>query len=299
MTIHEKLLRATHEGELVIGDLKIPSAVLEDGTRVLISKGFLIALGRPWKGSSRTNMPNFLGAKNLIPFVSKELFDGLTPIKYENLRGTIVSGFKAEILPLVCDVYLRAREEKKLGQKQEPVAQKAEILVRSLSKVGIVALVDECTGYQYDRDKDALAKILSAYIRQEFLPWAKRFPDEFYQQLFRLKNWQYNPPSVKRPILVGKITEDIVYRRLPLGVLQELKKLNPKDDKGRRKHRHHQLLTEEIGHPHLERHIASVITLMRISPTWGKFKRHVERAFPILTGQLALVLRDKEQEDSE
>lgn len=280
----EKIIKSTHEGDLKIGDLNLPSAVLEDGTRVLISKGFLTALGRPWKGSSRTDLPNFLGAKNLIPFVSKELSDGLNPVKYKNLRGKVANGFKAELLPMVCEVYLKAKDDKKITKPQEPIVRKAEILVRGLSKIGIIALVDEATGYQYDRDRQELNKILEAYIAKELLPWTQRFPDEFYRQLFRLRKWQYSPLSVKRPKYVGKLTNELIYKNLPRGVLDKLRKKNPVIKKANtqyRRHRHHQFLTEDIGNPHLERHIASVTTLMRISPNWRKFESHFKKAFGI------------------
>ena len=275
----EKILKATHEGDLVIGELHLPSAVLEDGTRVLLSKGFLKALGRPWKGSSRTELPNFLGAKNLIPFVDKDLQDGLNSIKYKSLKKGVLQGYKAEILPLVCDVYLRARDGEVLTTSQLKVAKQAEILVRSLSKIGIIALIDEATGYQYERDQEELQRILEKYIRSEFLPWTKRFPDDFYRELFRLRGWSYSPLSVKRPILVGKLTNKIIYKYLPKGVLEELKKRTPKGKTGHYIKRLHQSLTTDIGNPHLERHLARVVTRMRISPNWRTFERHFKRAF--------------------
>jgi P63C domain. len=275
----KKVLNAINEGDLIIGDLKIPSAVLEDKTRVLNSKGFLTAIGRSWKGSSRTDLPNFLGAKNLIPFVSEQLRVDLIPIEYRNKRGKIIKGFKAELIPLVCDVYLKAREAQSLSKTQEAVAQKAEILVRSLSKIGIIALIDEATGYQYDRDRNELYQILEAYVNKEFLPWTKRFPDEFYENLFRLKGWTYNPLTVKRPKLVGKLISELVYKKLPKGVLDELKRKTPKSPKGNYTKRFHQSLTEDIGNPHLEKHLVSVITLMKISPNWRKFKSYFVRAF--------------------
>lgn len=82
----DKILKAIYPGELEIGGTIIPCAVLEDETRVLISKGFLTALGRPWKGGSRTELPNFIGAKNLTPYVSNKLRDGLNPLNYKNLN---------------------------------------------------------------------------------------------------------------------------------------------------------------------------------------------------------------------
>ena len=169
--------------------------------------------------------------------------------------------------------------------------------MRALSRVGVIALVDEATGYQEVRDRDELHRILAAYIHEELLPWAKRFPDEFYQQLFRLKGWEYKPPSVKRPQFVGKLTNELIYEKLPDGVLQQLREKNPLTSGGYRKHRHHQFLTMDIGNPHLERHVAAVTTLMRVSSTWTRFKKLFDRAYPPAIAQLELLsLADDEDE---
>lgn len=295
MTV-QKAHEATHEGNLEIGDTLIPSAVLEDGTRVITSKGFLTALGRPWKGASRTDLPNFIGAKNLKPFVSKELHDGLNPIKYVGLRGALVNGYKAEILPLICDVYLKAREDGKITQRQEPVAKQAEILVRSLSKVGIIALVDEATGYQDTRIKNALVKILEKFITDEYREWSKTFPDEFYREMFRLKGWQWNPKSVKRPQIIGRYTNDIVYDRLAPGVLDALRRKNPTTLKGYRKHKHHQWLTGDVGNPALKGHLEGTMALMRAAPNWRRFTEMLNRAYPKYGENIALALEFDESD---
>ncbi|MFT8649140.1 MAG: P63C domain-containing protein, partial [Bifidobacterium psychraerophilum] len=145
-----------------------------------------------------------------------------------------------------------------------------------------VALVDEATGYQSVRQHNELELLLSKYISEELQPWAKRFPDEFYSQMFKLKGWDYINLGAggKKPRVVGKITNDIVYDRLPSGVLESLKKKNPSDADGHRKHHHHQFLTEDIGDKHLEKMIGSVITLMRASGSWSEFIRLLDRAYP-------------------
>jgi hypothetical protein len=153
--------------------------------------------------------------------------------------------------------------------------------MRGLAHVGITALVDEATGYQQVRDRDELHRILEAYIAKELLPWTKRFPDEFYGQMFRLRGWQYSPPSVKRPKYVGKLTNELIYEKLPKGVLEELRSKNPVTPRGYRKHKHFQFLTEDIGNPHLEKQVVSVTTLMRASPNWATFERLFKRAFGI------------------
>lgn len=86
----------------------------------------------------------------------------------------------------ICDAFLEARKHINLSPRQAIIAEQCEILMRSFAKIGIIALVDEATGYQYDRERDELQKILRSYISEELLPWQKRFPDIFYTELFRL-----------------------------------------------------------------------------------------------------------------
>src|SRR5438132_9742312 len=63
------LPKATHEGILTIGDMEIPCAVLEDGTRLLTQSGVMVALGRARQAKGRSyydadvNLPSFLTAK--------------------------------------------------------------------------------------------------------------------------------------------------------------------------------------------------------------------------------------------
>ena len=152
--------------------------------------------------------------------------------------------------------------------------------MRGLARVGIVALVDEATGFQEIRDRRALEAILDRFLRKELAAWAKRFPDEFYQEIFRLKGWQWKGMSINRPSVVGKYTNDLVYQRLAPGILAELQSRNPKGQRGQRKSRHHQWLTEDVGHPALAQHLYALIGFMRVSSDWDQFYRFVTRAFP-------------------
>jgi hypothetical protein len=221
------------------------------------------------------------------------------PILYRSAKGAgrLGHGVEATLLPAICNALVALHREKKLHPSQEPIAERAAQLASGLAGVGIVALVDEATGYQEIRPKDELRRLLEAYVSAEFLPWTKRFPDDFYRELFRLRDWTYDPLSVKRPKLVGLLTENIVYKRLPEGVLQELKRLNPKDESGRRKRKHHQFLTDDIGNPHLEKHVASAITLMKISGSYKVFKKHLDKALPIPQAQLSLPFEDPDSDD--
>src|SRR5262245_17296535 len=122
-------------------------------------------------------------------------------------------------------------------------------------RVGIIALVDEVTGYQEVRDREALQAILDRYLRKAFAAWAKRFPDEFYKEIFRLRGWKWRGMEVNRPQCVANYTKDLVYKRLAPGILEELEARNPKNEWGHREARHHQWLTEDVGHPALAQHL--------------------------------------------
>jgi hypothetical protein len=277
--------KAAHEGLLKIG---ISCAVLEDGTRVLSEREVTKALGGKRGGShwlrkkGGAELPVYLSANNLKPFIDSELEMALKePIIYQpKAGGSPAFGVKAEYLPKICDVWLKAREARVLRGPQKNIAAKAEILMRAFAHVGIIALVDEATGFQAIRDREALQEILERFLRKELAAWAKRFPDEFYQQLFRLRGWQWKGMRVNRPQVVAAYTRDLVYERLAPGILQELEARNPKDERGRRKHKHHQWLTEDIGHPALAQHLYALIGLMRASPSWKQFKEMVQKAFP-------------------
>jgi len=190
---------------------------------------------------------------------------------------------------MVCEVYLDFREACEAAGKPVPanfrhIIRACNALSRGLARVGIVALVDAATGYEKVRDRDALQAILDRFLRKELAAWAKRFPDEFYQQIFRLRGWEWKGMAVNRPRSVGHYTKDIVYARLAPGVLTDLERRNPKDEKGNRKAKHHQWLTEDVGHPALAQHLYAVIGFMRATPSgphaWGGFIRLLDRAFP-------------------
>lgn len=288
----QQVQRATHVGTLKIGDREIACAVLADGKRVLTQETFLEAIGRnraaKWSKRLDAGLPPFLASDRLKPFVSNELGEMSVLVPFHMPRdGTIGGGkrghgYDARILPMVCEVYLKARDVGALTSQQEHVAAVCEILVRGLAVVGIVALVDEATGYQEDRVRNALVTILEAFINSELAKWVKTFPNAFYKEIFRLRGWEYTEKSVRRPCSIGRLTNDLVYERLASGVLDKLREITPRTPEGHRKHRYHQRLTQDVGYPALREHLASLTALMRASDDWRGFEKLVNRSLPRL-----------------
>lgn len=268
-----------NKGELDLAGIKIPCYVLEDGTRVLSGRGMQEALKMvDDKNASGHRIVRYFTQKTLNPFITKYLdarhaeplvcYDG-------NHR---INGYKAELLPDICDAFLQARKEIDLSPRQLIIAEQCEILMRSFARVGITALVDEATGYQYDRERDELQQILKKYISEELLPWQKRFPDIYYKELFRLNGWDFTVKGIKqRPGVIGKWTNTLIYKQLPKGVLDELKKKTPMNEKGHRTARYHQFLTVDVGEPNLAAQINQIITLFQLSDNmehmWSQFEK--------------------------
>jgi hypothetical protein len=286
--------KASHDGDLKLAGTVIKAAVLPDGKRLITQGTLLLAIGRSRTPKAGTgglttvdDLPFFLQAEQLKPFISKELRESTTPFIFKLKNGQKAVGYEAKLLPMICEVYLNFRDsllesEKPIPKKYAHIIKACDILMRGLAHVGIVALVDEATGYQEIRDRKALQDILDKYLLKELAAWAKRFPDEFYRQIFRLRGWEWRGMKINRPSVVGHYTNDLVYERLAPGILDELKRRMPKNESGQDKGHLHRLLTEEVGHPALQAHLAGIMALQRAAPNngWGAFHRMVERAYP-------------------
>ncbi|MCV7091373.1 P63C domain-containing protein [Mycobacterium interjectum] len=276
-----------------LADFEIDAYVLEDQTRVLSQAGFLTALGRHRRAGVRTSeTPPMLQGQAFAPFVTDELLAAAQPIVFRTRSGLRAYGYRAELLPQVCEVYLKARDANTLAPNQKRFAIQAEILMRAFATVGIIALVDEATGYQDVRARDALATILEQYIEKELQKWVRTFPDDFYREIFRLRGIKYPNGSVNKPAYFGHLTNDIVYKRLAPGVLDELRRVTPRDDKGRTKHRYFQRLTTNHGYPRLREHLGSVVTVMKLSKDWPDFMDKLNMLHPRYGETLPLPFSD-------
>lgn len=279
------ILEASHFGPLTIGDRQFECAVLDNGTRVFTRATVVRAIGRTGKAKGgrfwdkEFKVPVFLTAENLRPYISEELKKNSETIQFR-YQKRLYLGYDIDLLRLVCELFIDAKEAGVLRANQFHIADACKILYRGFAGIGLIALVDEATGYQEVRDKRALQAILDKFLLKEFAAWAKRFPNEFYQHIFRLRKWTWKGMKVNRPQVVATYTKDIVYARLAPGILKELEARNPIDEKGKRRAKHHQWLTEDVGHPALAQHLYAVVGLMRLARSWDEFKSMLDRAYP-------------------
>ncbi len=276
---------------LRIGALALQCYVLTGGIRVFSQRGLLDALGLGLRGAQ---IDRLLEQASLNRHLTPEAFDALrNPLQFRIPRGGRTAyGYPATLLIDVCNAVLDASQAGDLPKAFDVVAARSDIIVRAVAKVGIIALVDEATGYDENRE-ETLQAILEMFLRKELAAWMKRFPDEYYEQICRLKGWQWRGRPTPTPYAIAGITSDLVYRRLAPGILAELEKINPKVET-RRRAKHHQFLTEEVGHPALAQHLHTLVSFMRVSDSWDHLVNMVDRALPRQNENIQLRLMEGE-----
>lgn len=290
----EVVLKAKYEGELHIGDKILSCAVLSDNTRILSASAVFEAFDRPRKGRSSEGyrvdlMPSFINANNLQPFVSQQLKEWTRLISYTDIKGVRRQGYNARILAGLCKVYIDARKAGALLKSQMRFADIAEAILYALSDVGIIALVDEATGYDKakERGKDELQKFLKMFLQEEAAKWVKTFDDQFFEDIYKMRRWTWTE-ATRRPGVVGQWIKDIVYDRLA-PITPKLEELNPKNTNGNRPHKHHQFLSREVGLPKLKEHLFAVHTLAVVSDyDWNRFMANLDKSLPSKNKELFL-----------
>lgn len=256
-------------GKLILGGVEVDCYVTEDGERLIAGRGMQDVLKlidedvpRPQKAGSR--MTRLLNNKVLKPLIYKDKpMDHFQP-KKRKFKGKSIAGFNAEMLVDICEGMLDARN---LGQlktaRQIIIAAQAEAILRGLAKTGIVALIDEATGYQTIRPADSLRSYFDIVLAKDLAVWAKRFPDEYYENIYKLKGWDWHGMGKNRYSVVGTYTNDLIYGRIIPGLTEELSKRNPRQANGHRAHKHHQLLNDDAGGKLFSAQMFTILALQR------------------------------------
>ena len=279
------LPKATHEGFLHIGDMEIPCAVLENSKRVLTLSGFMVALGRARQAKGRqyykgdVNLPVFLTAANLKPFIPPDLDVTSKGIEFKPLTGGgRAYGYAAELLPSVCWTFIDAKTAGVLKANQEHIAEKSMVLVRALTSTSIIALVDEATGFQYDRPRRDLEEQLNKFLSESLRRWVRTFPGDYFKHLCRLRGVELRP-DMKLPPYFGTLTNNLVYRRIAPGLLGKLK--DRRNERGNASNKLFSWLSEDIGLRELLVHLGQVIGIMKRHTDYDTFVRELDVITPI------------------
>ena len=279
---------------LQLGNLTLPCYVLENGVRVFSGRGIQKAIGS--NDTSGAWLKKFINSDTISMNLTTGILEQLNnPIPfYRNTAGgsqSITYGYEATLLIDLCNAILDAFNHRRKSVEKR-YADNANIIIRSVAKVGIIALVDEVTGYDKEksRAKDELQQFLKKFISQEAARWVKTFDDSFFEMLYKLHNWNWTKTH-KHPGIVGCWINDLVYERLGPMVLTELKKSKEEEGKNNKLH---QYLTTDLGHPKLREHLASLQVLAKACDyKRDKFQQMIDIALPKKFQQMSLLFPDE------
>lgn len=254
-------------GTLELGDIALECHVLDDFRRVLTQREVVRAISG---GRESGNLGRYLARNPLTASIFRPgpVIHFTVP---ENRAAAI--GYEATFLIEICDKYLQAREQGLLQGRQYQLAAQAEIIIRASAKVGIIALIDEATGFQKVRAKRALQLKVQAFIADDLQEWARMFPEEFWYELARLEGIRYSARS--RPLRWGKYVMMFVYDAIDPDIGRTLREKNPNP---RFKQNHHQWL-KQFGREKVHDQIQSVVTIMKLCDDMDDFKAKFARVF--------------------
>jgi len=298
-----KAIYGSPDTPLVINKIEIPCYVLEDGRRVIVQKGLFKALSIQQGGTTTEKYKEFGGAARLVALLDQISDKSLETNKIVALlknpiiftyKQTKHYGYDALILQEITRAISKAYLKGTLPARQKHVGISAEILDDAFSKIGIIALIDEVTGYQNVRGRVELQKFLDKFLLQEHAQYIPTFADEFFETIYKMKGWNWDIVNKgKNPGVMGHYINNFVYSRVAPQVLTELKILNPSQPNKGRRFKHTQFIDKDFGHPKLKEHIAALVALGKAAGyNWRNFQRLVNRALPKFGHSLELGFDD-------
>lgn len=258
---------AKYSGTLYLGDKPVDCYVLDDKSRVISMRATVRAIANDDNG----DLSKYVGVKSLQPYID------VTGISSRYIEFTIpgnpnkAKGITAETFLDICSAYVSALTSgAPLTDKQRGIAINCSILLSSCAKTGLIALIDEATGYQYDREEDALQVKIRAFISEELRAWEKTFPDELWEEFGRLTHWQGS--LQQRPKYWGKLVLELIYDAMDPDIANYLKENKPKPKHGMN---YHQWLSEDLGVRALTTHLNQVIGIAKTCSTMEELRHKV------------------------
>jgi len=306
VTDPNRIPKAERQAELKFGEIFLDCYHLDNGTRLFHKRGIAKALGLKSAGGnafkkmiSRKGVGSALGEELRTKIDNPIIFQPLALDPGQGSGHNVGHGYEATVLIDICEALIQAQHAGKLAPSQAFLAMQAEIIVRSSAKLGIIALIDEATGYIADKRKEEYRQLFQAFVQEEFRQWEREFPDRFFDMIYRLYGLKRkSPKSFQHPGFFGRFIRKYVYHPLANSngaILEELDKKNPAVYVGGgRRYKMFQFLTEEIGLPAFRQHLWQVVGIGSSVADKTAFDRAFRRAFPEIASQFRLQFEDSQ-----
>jgi hypothetical protein len=263
---------AAWAGVLPIGENELPCYVLNDGRRVISRTGATTSL----TGRRGGDLESYISVGALQGYLPPDFTDHMIEFTLQGVTNRTVRGITAESFCDLCTAYVRALDDGALqSDRQREIAAHAGIFLAASAKVGLLALIDEATGYQYDRAEDALRFKLKIFLEDEMRKWEKTFPDQLWTEFGRLTG-RKGATNSQRPRYWGKLVMELVYGYLDADVAQWLKDNAPKPQHGQN---YHQWLSSQYGLKKLTEHLWMLIGMAAACQSMPELRQKMAERF--------------------
>ncbi|RUT61752.1 hypothetical protein C1143_09540 [Clostridium botulinum] len=252
----------------------LPCYVLSDGQRVFRLSNLTKAL----RDKEHGKFGNYLAASNIVKYLPERL----RPLTDENhdrtpqgvmefeFDGKIEKGYNSEDFMDVCSAFVTANlNNEKLSEAQQEIVKNANKFILATAKIGIVALIDEATGYQAERNSKELQLKMKYFLTEDEIAkeWERTFPNELWYEFGRLTNWKGS--LKKRPKYWGKLVNALIYDLLDKDIAEYLRKNKvPKYNK----HIKYFQWFNEYGTKELTQHIWQIIGMAKLCKNMDELK---------------------------
>lgn len=259
-------------GVLPIGDNELPCYVLNDGRRVISRTGATTSL----TGRRGGDLESYISVGPLQGYLPPDFADHMIEFTLQGVTNKTVRGVTAESFCDLCTAYVKALEDGALqSDRQREIAAHAGMFLAAAAKVGLLALIDEATGYQYDRAEDALRFKLKIFLEDDMRKWEKTFPDQLWTEFGRLTG-RRGATNSQRPRYWGKLVMELVYGYLDPDVAQWLKDNAPKPKHGQN---YHQWLSSQYGLKKLTEHLWMLIGMAAACQSMPELRQKMGERF--------------------
>lgn len=252
----------------------------EQKTAVISQRGMGTAIGL---GEGGSRLPSFIKGKTISPYLGHELLEKLQkPLIFQGHSAggnspppTKIHGYDVTILIDICKAIVAAEADGKLLKSQEGIARQAHIILNASAKAGIKGLVYALSGY--DATREEVITAFKLYVREEAREYEKEFPDQLYEQWYRL--YKLPKPQRNKPWKFMHLTVNQVYMPLARsnGKILQLT-VAQKAQSNEKWKKLHQFLAD-VGVKALRQHLGQLLGIAQISKDQAEYEKHVQTVF--------------------
>ncbi len=275
-----KILRATHRGNF-LDDFGIDAecyVLYDESKTVVVTKtGLSQLLGI---GEHARDLDQLLGAQYMSKYRDLELQRKMeNPYKFQltSKSKTVHQALGYDITAIV-DIgraLIEAKDNDDLPQSRLKAAAAAQRLINASAKAGIKGVAYALAGYR--PEVQAVIDEFKAFVREEARQYEKEFPDELYEEWYRL--YGLNRPEKGRPIRFGQLTNMQIYTPLAKSKGKILEQIRAsRDENGKQSDKLH-LFLSEIGVKALRQHIGKLLGVAAMSETREEYEKGIEKVF--------------------